>query len=40
MKKSPVRKGYGYDTLQPEQFLSSSHFCHEAPPHMKRRQRS
>jgi len=25
MKKSPVREGYGYDTLQPGQVLSSSH---------------
>jgi len=40
MKKIPVKKGYGYDTLQPGQSLSSSHFCHQAPPHMQRRQRS
>jgi len=40
MKKSPVRKVYGYDTLQPGQGLSSSHFRHQAPPHVQRRQRS
>ena len=40
MKRSPVRNGYGYDTLQPGQVLSSSIFCHQAPPHMQRRQRS
>ena len=40
MKKSPVSKGYGYDTLQPGQVLSSSHFCHQAPPRIKRCQRS
>jgi len=40
MKKCPDRKGYGYETRQPGQVLSSSHFCHRAPPHMQRRQRS
>jgi len=40
MKKSPVRKGYGYETLQPWYVLSSSHFCHQVPPHMQRRQRT
>ena len=40
MKKSPVRTGYGYDTLQHGQVLSSSHFRHQAPPHMQSRQRS
>jgi len=28
MKRSPVRKSYGYDSLQPGQVLSSFHFCH------------
>jgi len=40
MKKIPVKKGYGYDTLQPGQVISSSHFRHQAPPHMQSRQRS
>jgi len=38
--KSPVRKSYGYDTLQPGKVLSSSHFRHQAPPYMQSRQRS
>jgi len=37
MKKSPVREEYGYDTLQPEQVLTSSHFRHQAPPSMQSR---
>jgi len=40
MKKSLVRKGYGYDTLQIGKVLCSSHFCHQAPSHMQRRQRT
>jgi len=40
MKKSPVRKGYGYDTLQPGQGPSISYFRHQAPPYMQSRQRS
>ena len=40
MKKSPVRKSYGYDTLQPGQVLRSSHLRHQAPPYMQSRQRS
>jgi len=39
MKKSPVIKGYGYDTLQPGQVLSSTHFCHQAPSQMLSRRR-
>ena len=27
MKRSPVTKSYGYDSLQPGQVLSSFHFC-------------
>jgi len=34
MKKSAVRFGYGYDTLQPGQVVSSSHFRLQTPPHM------
>jgi len=40
MKKSPVRKTYEYDTLQPGQVLSSTHFLHQLPPYMQSRQRS
>jgi len=40
MKKRPVRKRYGYDTLQLGQVLSSSHFRHQMPPYMQSRQRS
>jgi len=40
MKKSAVRKSYGYDTLQPGQVHSSSYFRLQAPAHMKIRQRS
>jgi len=39
MKKSAVRKRYGYDTLQTGQVPSSSHFRRQAPPHMQSRQR-
>ena len=39
-EEKPSRKGYGYDTLQPGQVLSSSHFCHQAPPHMQCRRKS
>jgi len=39
-EEKPSRKGYGYDTPQPGQVLSSSYFCHQAPSHMQRRQRS
>jgi len=35
MKKSPVRKSYGYDTLQPGHVLSNPHFRHKAPPYMQ-----
>ena len=34
-EEKPSRKGYGYDSLQPGQVLSSSHFSHQAPPHMQ-----
>jgi len=27
MKKSPVKKSYGYESMQPGQVLSSFHFC-------------
>jgi len=40
MKKKPVRKIYGYDSLQPGQVLSSFHFCHQLPAYMQSRQRS
>jgi len=35
MNKNPVRKSYRYDTLQPGQVLSSSHFRQQATPHMQ-----
>jgi len=40
MKKSPVRKGCVYDTLQPGQVLISSHFRHQAPPYTQTRHRT
>ena len=40
MKRSPVRKSYGYESLQPGQLLSSFHFCHQVPPYVQSRQRS
>jgi len=39
MKKTPVRKRYGYDTLQLGQVLSSSHIRHQMPPYRKSKQR-
>ena len=39
-EERPVRKRYGYDTLQLGQVLSSSHFRQQMPPYMQSRQRS
>ena len=39
-EEKPVRKRYGYDTLQLGQVLSSSHFRQQMPPYMQSRQRS
>jgi len=38
-EEKPSQESYGYDTLQPGQVFSSSHICHQAPPHKQTRQR-